>query len=280
MASGSFIDAAEATMKKRVAVVSRGWMGDSIACSAAAASLAEKGYETTFYLRWPQLKPLFDNDKRFVTRLYSRYLSARVRRPLFPGRYSFVVREPDGWSYKEPFTSEIRRMAGCDPVPEYQLFLSPEQIALARSASAAAKPVVAVARDSFKRAYGRDVHDLISKLSSLAEIRWVGLDPEQDSKNGRTRSLIHDASVIYNADVFVGPESGLLWLAAGLGTQCVYFSEHIVEFSKRIDYGRPDLVLGSRYHFPDRSHIELPAYCTNDYVVKTIANVFESRNPS
>jgi hypothetical protein len=264
-------------MKKRAAVVSAGWLGDTIACSAAASSLSEKGYETTFFIRWPQLKPIFDNDKRFETKLYGRYLTYKVHRPLVASRYAVIAREPERWGYEEPFTSEIRRIAGCEPVPEYELVLSPEQIAMTQFSKPKVKPVIAVARDSYKRAYGRDIQDLISKLSVFAEIQWVGLDPEKDSKKGKDVSLVRDASLIHNADLFVGPEGGLLWLAAGLGTQCVYFTEHIAEISKNSSIGNPRLALGSKHHFPGGSHIELPAYCSNEQVVKTIADIFENR---
>jgi len=116
-------------MKRNAAVVSTGWLGDAIACSAAAASLSEKGYETTLYISWPQLKPILDNP-RFKTALYGRYLNKKIRRPLLPFLYGKVVREPKLWTYSEPSTSEIRRMAECVPEPEYQLFLSPDLIDL------------------------------------------------------------------------------------------------------------------------------------------------------
>jgi hypothetical protein len=263
-------------MRKKAAVVSAGWMGDTIACSAAATSLFESGYDTTFFIRWPQLKPLFDNDSRFVTKLYGRFLTYKVQRPLIGAMYDLVVREPERWSYDEPFTSEIRRVAGCEPVPEYSLLLSSEQIAMTKVMLPEVRPVIAVARDTYKRAYGRDVRGLIDELSRFADIQWVGLDPDRDSKTGRNSSIIRDASFIYNADIFIGPEGGLLWLAAGLGTKCVYFTEHIVEISKNIKIGNPSLALGSRNHFCRSSHIDLPAYCSNEFVVQTIAALFET----
>ncbi len=264
-------------MKRTAAVVNRGWMGDAIACSAAAMSLAEKGYETTFFLRWPQLQPILDNDRRFRTTVYGRLLTYKVPRPLVPGFYDLVVREPFPWSYAEPLTSEIRRLAGCEPTPAYRLILSPGQIALAARGPEQVRPVIAFARDSYKRAYQRDIDELISRLRRFADVRWVGLDPAMDSKSGKQVSLVQDASIIYNSDLFVGPEGGLLWLAAGLGTRCVYFTEHIVELAKRITNGNPMCALGSARHFPDAAHIDLPAYCSNDEVVNVIVNILERR---
>ena len=264
-------------MKKKAAVVNRGWMGDAIACSAAAASLAEKGYATTLFIRWPQLKPILDNDRRFTTRLYGRYLTYKVRRPLLPMLYDVVAVEPSGWGYEEPHSSEMRRIAGCDPVPQYQLVLSTEQIGLASRGLTKTRPLIAIARDSYKRGYGRDIDALAASLATVAEIRWVGLSPDKDSKQGKNSSLVHDASIIYSSDLFLGPEGGLLWVAAGLGTRCVYFTEHILELDKRIDRGRPSLTIGSMHHFPGGPHVALPAYCSNDDVLQTISDILESR---
>ncbi|TLU85806.1 MAG: hypothetical protein FDX21_04405 [Chlorobium sp.] len=260
-------------MKKKAAVISFGWLGDAIACSAAAASLFERGYETTLFMRWPQLKPILDNDPRFVTRHYGRFLTYKIQRPLIRARYDIVVREPKGWAYEEPHTSEIRRIAGCDPVADYSLKLSQKQIAMTKIISPKTRPVIAVARDTYKRAYGRDVDGLVNELSRFADVRWVGLSPEKDSKKGKNVSLVRDASLMYQADLFVGPEGGLLWVAAGLGTQCVYFTEHIVEIAKNLKRGEPCKVVGSKNHFPCSSHIDLPAYCSNDFVVQTILNI-------
>lgn len=264
-------------MKKRAAVVSGGWLGDTIACTAAAASLSEKGYKTTFYMQWPQLKPILDNDERFVTKLYGRFLTNKIQRPIFRAGYDVVVLEPKCWTYDEPFTSEIRRIAGCEPKPEYSLRLSEVQKGLIKSSEPKVRPLIAVARDTYKRAYGRDVDGLVNELSSFADVRWVGLNPDKDSKKGKNISLVKDASLIYNADLFIGTEGGLLWVAAGLGKQCVYFTEYILDMDKSIQRGHPCMVLGSRHHFPDASHIDLPAYCSNDYVVKTITDLFENQ---
>ena len=107
----------------RAAVIATGWLGDTIACSAAATSLAEKGYKTTLFIRWPQLKPILDKDKRFITRTYWHIKLLKLFMPIINRFFDLVIWEPSGWSYKEPFTSEMRRLAGCDPKPEYSLSL-------------------------------------------------------------------------------------------------------------------------------------------------------------
>jgi uncharacterized protein (DUF427 family) len=252
---------------KKAAVVASGWLGDTIACSAAATSLHEKGYKVDFYILWPQLKPILVNDQRFRTIVYSKFLISYLKRPLFQSRYDLIVREPNGWSYEEPFTSEIRRIAGCEVKTEYELFLPNIIPDLLKGKS---RPVIAFARDTEKRAYGRDISDLLKRLSLHADIEWVGLDPKLSSKKGKNKALILDAIKISQSDFFVGPEGGLLWLAAGLGKKCIYFSEHIQELAKKIERGTPTLCLGSTKHFPNGNHIELPAFCSNEVAAETI----------
>lgn len=253
---------------RKAVVVATGWLGDAIACSAAASSLSELGYQTTLLIRWPQLKPIFDCDPRFKTQVYGKYLTYKITRPLFPSRFDVIVREPKGWSYSLPFTSEIRKLAGCEPTSEYQLYLPSTTTAL--TAPISKRPQIALARDIYKRAYGRDISQLVQKLSELADIQWVGLDSSMNSKHGKTNNMLNDAACIKNADLFIGPEGGLLWIAAGLGTKCVYFTEHILEV-ERVQ-GKTGLmkILGSENHFPQKGHHALKPYCTNEEVIATI----------
>jgi len=253
---------------KKAAVVATGWLGDTIACSAAATSLHDNGYKVSFYVRWPQLKSILDNDKRFETIVFGKLLTYKIKRPLFPSRYDVIVSEPKGWSYEEPFTTEIRRLAGFVGGSEYSLFLSPEQIALHMSKGS--RPVITIARDIYKRSNGRNISELIESLSLFSEICWVGLSPEKNSKQGKNNSLVEDASKIYNSELFVGVEGGLLWLAAGLGKRCVYFTEHILEVAKKCKRGDPFSVLGCKNHFPNSGHIALPVNCENGYAVDVI----------
>ncbi|NTV60766.1 MAG: hypothetical protein HGA77_05590 [Chlorobiaceae bacterium] len=93
--------------------------------------------------------------------------------------------------------------------------------------------MISIARQTYSRAYSRDAEGLVVALSVFADLRFVGLDPDMDSKSGKHVSLVQDASEIYNSDIYIGPEGGLLWLVAGLGKQCVDFTEHIFEIAKR-----------------------------------------------
>lgn len=252
---------------RRAAVIATGFMGDTIAGTAAATSLHQEGFRVTLFTRWPQIASILRNDDRFETVVYGRFVPRRIRRPLYPGRFDLVVREPFPWSYREPFTSEIRRRAGTAPEPGYELFLSDRQRKLGRMSSD--RPLVSISRDIHKRAFGRDVDRLVTMIEKIAEIRWVGLDPKLHSKHGRRRSIEHDASIIHNSDVFLGPEGGMLWLAAGIGTNCMYLTENIA----RLEAEHPTIwqCLGSRCHFPDAGHTALPPGCSNERVVEELS---------
>lgn len=253
--------------EKSAAIVATGWLGDTIACTAAATSLSEKGYAVTFFTRWPQLVEILRNDGRFKVVLY-RYLRLKpLMKRILPLFYEKVIWEPDRWSYKEPFTSEIRRIAGCEPIPEYQLFLSKNVVSVRQHHY----PSIAMSRDLYKRAYGRDVDGLIKQLEGIAKIYWVGLLATKNSKHGKRQNLVEDAKIILESDIFVGPEGGLLWLAAGIGKPCIYFTENIVEVAKQNGITSLDHVLGSKNYFPDKfMHISLTPYCSNSDAIKAI----------
>jgi hypothetical protein len=260
--------------EKSAAVVATGWLGDTIACTAAATSLSEMGYAVTFFTRWPQLVGILRNDGRFKVVLY-RYLRLKpLLKFILPFFYEKVIWEPDRWSYQEPFTSEIRRIAGCEPKPEYQLFLNNSVVSDAHIHP----PSIAVSRDLYKRAYGRNVDDFIRQLEGIAKISWVGLPAKKNSKHGKNHDLLEDARTISESDIFVGPEGGLLWLAAGIGKPCIYFTENIVEVARQNGRASLDHVLGSKNYIINKStQIPLPPYCDNQFAIATIQNFLTSK---
>ncbi|QWE16885.1 hypothetical protein [Polynucleobacter sp. AP-Nino-20-G2] len=260
---------------KRAAVIATGWVGDTIACTAAATSLYDKGFKVTFFTRWPQLVPILKNDSRFTVRLYWHLKIIRILKPILNWCFDVVIWEPNKWSYQEPFTAEIRRIAGCAPITEYQLFLGPERAMV--EASHNSRPVITISRDLYKRAYGRDIDNLISQLQTLGKVEWVGLLPLKNSKHGKTRGLLSDAISIFKSDIFIGPEGGLLWLAAGIGKPCIYFTENIVEVAKQNNIPNLDHILGSKNHYPDKDiYFPLPAYCSNEDAIKITKNAMNT----
>ena len=260
--------------KRTAAVIATGWIGDTIACTAAATSLYESGYQVTFFSRWPQLRPVLENDQRFTVRIYPHLRVIQFLKYGLELWFDKVVWEPKRWSYQEPFTSEIRRIAGCEPRPEYKLYIGALQPPGTRKESG--RPLIALGRDLYKRAYGRNIDELITMLSEFADIEWVGLAPEKNSKHGKQDSLLNVARRINEADVFMGPEGGLLWLAAGIGMPCVYFSENIDAVARRNGYLSLDAILGSKNCFSDKGmHIALPPRCSNHDVLELVKSTLE-----
>ena len=267
----------QVTRKKKVAVVATGWVGDTIACTAAATSLAQAGYAVTFFTRWPQLKEILDNDSRYRVKVYWHLKVIKLLKPFLQLWFDRVIWEPSPWSYREPFTSEIRRIAGCTPHPEYELYLLPNRQQFHRQKNAT--PIVAIGRDLYKRAYGRNIEEFVAELAKKFEIVWVGLDPNKNSKHGKYQSLLKEANKIAHCDLFVGPEGGLLWLAAGIGVPCVYFTENIIEVAKQNQLNGLDYVLGSINHFPNLNiHKALEPHCSNQVAIESIQLMLTSLN--
>jgi hypothetical protein len=248
--------------KRTVALIATGWIGDTIACTAAATSLYESGYQVTFFSRWPQLRAVLENDQRFTVRIYPHIKIIKLLKFALEFWFDKVVWEPKRWSYQEPFTSEIRRIAGCEPRPEYELFLGAAPSL--GSCHQSGRPLIAFGRDIYKRAYGRNIDELITMMSEFADVEWIGLSPDKNSKHGKQESLLSVARRINAADIFMGPEGGLLWLAAGIGIPCIYFSENIDAVAKQNGFLNLNEVLGSKNCFTDKSmHVALPSMCSN-----------------
>jgi ADP-heptose:LPS heptosyltransferase len=117
----------------------------------------------------------------------------------------------------------------------------------------------------------------MAMLSEFADIEWIGLAPEKNSKHGKNNSLLDEAKRIASADIFLGPEGGLLWLAAGIGKPCVYFSENIDAVAQRNGFTNLNDILGSKnYHSRESIHIALPSHCSNQEAIELIKQAISS----
>ena len=247
----------------RVAVVSHGWLGDSLICTAAASSLFEEyGYEVDFFCKWRQLAEILKDDTRFRTFTYKDskignfFLNRRLR------EYSKIIYEPFPWSHNEPLTTEIRRIAGCQLKSEFYIQVNPQY-----SRKNTIKDVVVMSRDLYSRNFNRDVDEFVGLLSEKYKIEWIGLKPGKSSKRGRNKSLIPAVKKLSHAKIFIGPEGGLLWLSAALNVPCVYFSENIDHIHK-VHKSNTWEALGSEVIYPNGNHKCLPPYCSNQDAIK------------
>jgi hypothetical protein len=262
---------AEMAQDPPVLIVAKGWLGDTLACTAAASSLAEQGFAVEFYHRWPQLDSLFQHETRFKTRRYQPRLLPLLRKTWGLSGCFRVIEEPIPWSYEEPFTAEIRRMSGCEPLTEFFLTRPNQEIRPSLSLLSS-RPRICISRDIKKRSYGRDIDELVSLLSEFAEVSWIGLNPELDSKKGRRSDMEADIKTLLSSDVYFGPEGGMLWLAAGLGVRTIYLTEHVHALEEKFGPG-VHKTLGMVNVFPKGNHIALAPGLPNKDLVKTIADV-------
>ena len=260
-------------LKRRAAVVATGWVGDTLACTAAAISLAEeRDFLVDFYMKWPQIQALLSYDERFNTHLYKDNGLGRIRLWSKLKNYDLIVKEPSQWSYNEPFTAELRRMAGCIPTPEFDLPVG--NVLRHHKQIKPGKPLIVISRDMYTRAFGRDVDLFVRGLEPYFEISWVGLPPDRNSRKGKELDLMQDAEKICMADCFVGPEGGMLWLAGGLGQRTIYFTERIQHVKETLGRGDFFKALGNENIFPNGRHVALPLHCTNDEAIHIIVNSF------
>lgn len=242
-------------------------MGDTLACTAAAASLFEAGYTVDFFHGWPQLDDLFKDEKRFSLHRYNPKWVQVFGGPWIRKKYTIVVIEPTPWSYQEPFTSEIRRLANCAIHPEFSL--TRPSISCLTQRDSWLRPQISLSRDLYKRAYGRNINDLAMRLKEFADLIWVGLDPELDSKDGKGTSLSQHADALLASDLFIGPEGGMLWLAGGLGVKSCYLTEHIYALEVKFGAG-VHKTLGLNNIFPGGPHTALKPTVSNEEIINIV----------
>jgi len=257
---------------KKAAVVSSGWMGDSIVCSSVASALYdEKKFDVDFYTKWPQLKNLLDFDDRYKTYTYNDNFFSRTILNEKLSTYDLVIREPINWSYEVPKTVEMKILAGCIPTSEYIIKPPPfKRLPLTKTEF----HKIAISKDIYKKSYGRDIGNLIEKLETIYQIAWVGLDSNKSSKHGKKSNLVEDVLTILDCDFFFGPEGGMLWLAGGLGIRTAYLTEHIQHWKPINAAGDCWMCLGSANMFPNGNHLQLPPYCSNDIAFGLIKDSF------
>lgn len=264
---------------KKAAVVATGWVGDTLACTAVATSLVEeRGLVVDFYMKWPQLEQVLNYETKFNTILYTDNALGKYRLWQKLHDYDLIVKEPSGWSHDEPFTTEIRRLAGCEPKPSFALPIGDYFRGMRLNKPNFARPLLMLSRDLYMRAFGRDIDAFVALLSEHAEISWVGLPPGKNSKKGKNTTLYLDAQKICMADYFIGPEGGLLWLAGALGQNTIYFTERIKHAKDMLKRGDSFKAVGNVNIFPEGRHTALPLDCTNFDAVRIISEII-SKTP-
>lgn len=123
----------------------------------------------------------------------------------------------------------------------------------------------------------RNIKNILEELKKDFNLVEVGVKEKsmQTAANEPERTLDWDLSVLRGAQWFIGAEGGLCNFASGVGTRTCLTSEFVWQL-----YGRngvikkiPEPKLGPRYYFPNRGHIDLSPYLTDEQVYSELRAV-------
>ena len=123
----------------------------------------------------------------------------------------------------------------------------------------------------------RDINFLISELSRRYLLIKVGFDPgvSQNQIGLLTTGIFtYTAAILSQCDYMVGGESGLINLAAGVGTKTIITGDYVHQL-----YGWNGVIrklkepkLGPEFYF-ENGHVSLNPYLTDEEVVEQIKNI-------
>ena len=124
----------------------------------------------------------------------------------------------------------------------------------------------------------RDINFLISELSRRYLLIKVGFDPgvSQNQIGLLTTGIFtYTAAILSQCDYMVGGESGLINLAAGVGTKTIITGDYVHQL-----YGWNGVIrklkepkLGPEFYFGKENHVSLNPYFTDDEVIIEIRNI-------
>ena len=123
----------------------------------------------------------------------------------------------------------------------------------------------------------RDINFLVSELSKRYLLIKVGFDPgvTQNQIGLLTTGIYtHTAAILSQCDYMIGGESGLINLAAGVGTKTIITGDYVHQL-----YGWNGVIrklkepkLGPEFYF-ESGHVSLNPYLTDKEVVEQIINI-------
>ena len=123
----------------------------------------------------------------------------------------------------------------------------------------------------------RDINFLVSELSKRYLLIKVGFDPgiTQNQIGLLTTGIYtHTAAILSQCDYMIGGESGLINLAAGVGTKTIITGDYVHQL-----YGWNGVIrkskepkLGPEFYF-EEGHVSLNPYLTDKEVVEQIVNI-------
>ena len=124
----------------------------------------------------------------------------------------------------------------------------------------------------------RDINFLISELSRRYLLIKVGFDPgiSQNQIGLLTTGIFtYTAAILSQCDYMVGGESGLINLAAGVGTKTIITGDYVHQL-----YGWNGVIrklkepkLGPEFYFGKENHVSLNPYLRDEEVVEEMFNI-------
>jgi hypothetical protein len=287
-------------------IVTYGFFGDIIFASSIADKLKEeKQFHTIHYLiGFPQMKRLLENnpniDEVFTSTIPS---PLPTNNDIDYGSYDKVIQLKQ-LSFEMPPPLEFQKYAGVNnPDTKYQTHTETIYDAFCYNYFLEnmidGRKIIAVMRNWKSKTYlftheeydagidvpnlgyggkHRDTDTIIERLSDLYNVVYVGMDKGvtqfdtsilPDEVEG---SLLYDCSIMKNCHAFIGTEGGLANLAAGAGTKTIITGDFVYQLYgpngvlKKIDEPK----LGPKYYFPEKGHVTLNPYLTDNEVYESI----------
>ncbi len=280
-----------------------GFLGDTLIQSCVAKPLVkEKEFDNVYFgLPFPQTERLLERNP-YITGVFDKNTGHVPR-----GIQVDEIFNMGSVNQYEPATIQYKRMCGVkDNSIDYEIYTDPEldSIYQAIHDDSASQPVVSYqanwkekaflfTEEEYERAidvpykgYGgkiRDIDKIINLIKQKSTMLLVSVGfpagVSQHSHESRNSNLYDKtASLIKSCDWFIGSESGLSNLSAGIGTKCIITTDYIAQL-----YGRKGIIsknlnpqMGPATYFPDAGHVHLNPYLTDEQVAEQIVEIIES----
>ena len=292
-------------------VVTHGFFGDILFASSLAEKLATSYSEVDFLIGYPQVRQLLENNP-YISNVYVSYYP-KPQPDLFnlPNKdYAKVIQLPV-LSFTTPPAVEYQTYAGIEnPTPHYSVYTLGEYDSkaqdLLRDIKKDGKKVLAVMANWRSKTYlftpeqyqagidvpnlgyggsHRDTDSILRELQEEFILLEVGVPDRSQAEttsipDTHPKSLLFEASILKYCDAFIGTEGGLCNLAAGVGTKTIITGDFIHQL-----YGWNGVLkkivepkLGPVHYFPERGHVVLDPFLTDEDVAIQIKQALNENN--
>lgn len=292
-------------------VITHGFFGDILFASSLAEKLAREYSRVDYLIGYPQVQQLLINNPYISNVLVSQHIGPQpTLPPNLLAKYSRIIPLPV-LSFRVPPALEYQIYAEIkDPTPDYTVYTLAEYDdkvqELIKELQAEDKKVVAVMANWKPKTYlftpeqyaagidvpnlgyggsHRDVESILAELQKEYVLLEVGIVDRSQAQtaslpDSHPKSLLFEASVLKYCDAFIGTEGGLCNLAAGVGTRTIITGDFVHQL-----YGWNGVLkkiaepkLGPVYYFPNKGHIALDPYLTDQEVALEIKRVLNENN--